>query len=49
MGARWKKRAKPSSPYGSEGEEECEEKFFFFRLVFDSTDKVLFALFLLNN
>jgi len=26
-----------------EGEEECEEKFFFFRLVFDSTDEVLFA------
>jgi hypothetical protein len=27
MGARWKKRAKPSSPYGSEGEEEVENLF----------------------
>jgi large subunit ribosomal protein L18 len=27
MGARWKKRAKPSSPYGSEGEEENEVLF----------------------
>jgi hypothetical protein len=27
---------------GNEGEKECEEKFFFFRLVFDSTDEILF-------
>ena len=33
----------PSSPTASEGEKECEEKFFFFRLVFDSTNEVLFA------
>jgi len=31
---------------GSEGEEEGEEKRFFFRLVFDSTNEVLFALLL---
>jgi len=28
---------------GCEGEDECEEKRFFFRLVFDSTNEVLIA------